>query len=128
MPERRRFLRSAAALPATLLVALPFSLSALGQAQAQARPQEPAAQVEIRDFRFQPASVTVKVGTTLRWVNREKRTPHTVRFAATAGAPVIESDLLFPDDFWERRFDRAGRYPYECGPHPEMKGEVIVVD
>lgn len=124
MPERRRFLRSAAALPTAVLLALPASRAALGPARAQ----EPAALVEIRDFRFQPASLTVKVGATLRWVNREKRSTHTVRFAATAAGAAIESDRLFPDEFWERRFDRAGRYAYDCGPHPEMKGEVIVVE
>ncbi len=86
---------------------------------------DPAAvvEVEIRDYQFRPASVTVPVGGTVRWVNRERRTTHTVRLT---GAQAVESERLFPDDAWERRFDRPGRYPYECGPHPEMKGEVVV--
>jgi plastocyanin len=33
---------------------------------------------------------------------------------------------MFPDESYERRFDKPGRYPYTCGPHPEMKGVVIV--
>jgi plastocyanin len=79
--------------------------------------------VEIRDYNYVPAVVTVKPGTTVRWVNQEKRTTHTVRFLAPDG---IESERLFPGDQWERRFDKPGSYPYGCGPHPEMKGSVEV--
>ncbi|MCE1181317.1 MAG: hypothetical protein LWW81_03285 [Rhodocyclales bacterium] len=25
-----------------------------------------------------------------------------------------------------RRFEQPGRYPYQCGPHPEMKGVILV--
>lgn len=82
-----------------------------------------AVTVEIREYRFTPAEVKVPAGSTVKWVNREKRTTHTVRFT---GPDAMESDRLFPDDTWERRFDRPGRWPYECGPHPEMKGWVIV--
>ena len=39
-----------------------------------------------------------------------------------------ESERLFPDESWQREFTQAGRYPYTCGPHPEMKGVVIVVE
>jgi plastocyanin len=33
---------------------------------------------------------------------------------------------MFPDESWPRRFDKAGRYEYHCGPHPEMKGSIVV--
>ncbi|BDI07671.1 cupredoxin domain-containing protein [Sphaerotilus microaerophilus] len=99
-----------------------------GVLHAVAAAAEPAAAVvvvEIRDYQYLPASVTVKAGSIVRWVNREKRTTHSVRFLGPQGS---ESERLFPDDAWERRFDRPGRYPYECGPHPEMKGEVVVTE
>lgn len=79
------------------------------------------AEVIISDYRYQPERLVVKAGTTVRWVNREKRTTHTVRFTGPGG---LESERLFPGDSWERRFDQAGLYPYTCGPHPEMKGVV----
>lgn len=78
-------------------------------------------EVIISDYRYQPERLVVKAGTTVRWVNREKRTTHTVRFTGPGG---LESERLFPGDSWERRFDQAGLYPYTCGPHPEMKGVV----
>lgn len=80
--------------------------------------------VAIRDYRFEPAALTIKAGTTVRWTNHEKRTTHSVRFLGPGG---IESERFFPGESWERRFDAPGRYPYSCGPHPEMAGEVVVV-
>lgn len=80
-------------------------------------------EVEIRAYAFMPAELRVPVGSTVRWVNREKRTAHSVRFTGPQG---FESPRFFPDEHWTHRFDQAGRFPYECGPHPEMKGVVVV--
>ena len=87
------------------------------------RAEPAAAQVDIRDRKFLPEVLSVKVGTTVRWTNDEKRTTHSVRFPAEGG---LESERLFPGDSWQRRFDKPGIYPYTCGPHPEMKGLVEV--
>ncbi|MCC7150576.1 MAG: cupredoxin domain-containing protein [Rubrivivax sp.] len=81
--------------------------------------------VEIRDYKYIPQNLTVKAGTTVRWVNAEKRTTHTVRFDGPDG---MESERLFPGDTFERRFDKPARYAYICGPHPEMKGLIEVID
>ncbi len=81
--------------------------------------------VAIADYRFAPAELTIKVGTTVTWTNREKRTSHSVMFLGPGG---YESERLFPDESFSRTFDRAGRYPYSCGPHPEMKGNVEVTE
>ena len=79
--------------------------------------------VEIRDYKFVPASVTVKAGATIKWLNAEKRTSHSVWFKEE-GYP--ESDRFFPEESWTRRFDKPGTYRYTCGPHPEMFGVVVV--
>jgi plastocyanin len=80
-------------------------------------------EVGIQDYKFTPAEVTIRVGDSVQWTNREKRTSHSVLFPAENG---LESERLFPDESWQRRFPTAGRYDYTCGPHPEMKGVVIV--
>ncbi len=82
-----------------------------------------AAEVRIRDYKFVPETVTVKPGATVTWINDEKRASHSILFKE---AGVAESERLFQGDRWERRFDRSGTYPYTCGPHPEMKGTVVV--
>lgn len=81
-------------------------------------------EVSIQNYRFEPAVVRIRAGDTVRWINREKRTSHSVLFSPELGG---ESERFFPQETWQRRFDVPGNYPYSCGPHPEMKGVVEVV-
>lgn len=80
-------------------------------------------EVGVAEYRYQPAELRIKAGDTVKWVNNEKRTSHSVLFPDEGGA---ESPRFFPGESWQRKFERPGRYPYACGPHPEMKGVVIV--
>lgn len=98
---------------APVLLAL-FSISALAQTLVEIR---------IEGYKFIPSEVSVRAGDSVRWINREKRTSHSVVFPAEGG---LESERLFPEESWERRFEKAGRYEYHCGPHPEMKGLIVV--
>jgi plastocyanin len=88
-----------------------------------ARAADTVVEVTILNYQFKPARLTVKAGTTVKWVNAEKRTTHSVLFTGPGG---FESERLFPGESWQRRFDRPGSHPYGCGPHPEMKGLVEV--
>mgnify|MGYP000981746812 FL=1 len=98
---------------APVLLAL-FSISALAQTLVEIR---------IEGYKFLPSEVSIRAGDSVRWINREKRTSHSVVFPAEGG---LESERLFPEESWERRFEKAGRYEYHCGPHPEMKGLIVV--
>jgi len=80
-------------------------------------------EVSIEKYLFTPPEVSIRAGDTVKWVNREKRTSHSVVFPQEGGR---ESERMFPDESWERQFTQPGRYPYTCGPHPEMKGVIIV--
>lgn len=80
--------------------------------------------VEIKDDMFgteQP--LVIKAGTTVKWINVEKRQYHSVWFEAE-GFP--EADYIFPEETWERTFDKPGTYPYRCEPHEGMVGTIIV--
>jgi len=85
--------------------------------------------VKMYNYTFCPPQVTVKQGTTVRWVNVDKRTSHSVWFKQEGKE---ESARIFPDlgDKTEMKFDLPpGDYPYLCGPHWEsddMKGTVTV--
>jgi plastocyanin len=81
------------------------------------------AEVTIQDYRFTPTEIRIKAGDTVKWINREKRTSHSVLFPAENG---LESERLFPQEQWQRRFTQPGSYSYRCGPHEEMKGLVVV--
>ncbi len=102
-------------LAAVALVAL-WALPALAFGQQ-------TVEVVIQNYRYQPQVVQIKVGDTVKWLNREKRTSHSVVFAPEQGG---ESERFFPDESWQRRFEASGRFPYHCGPHPEMVGVVEV--
>ncbi len=81
--------------------------------------------VIIKSFKFNPPEITIKRGETIRWENNEKRQYHSVWFEET-GEP--ETDYFFPDESYERSFDKIGTFPYRCGPHKEMKGVAHVID
>ena len=80
-------------------------------------------EVRIEKMKFVPEVVRVKAGDTVVWKSYEKRGYHTVWFQNEG---VAESELIFPGESWQRKFDTKGEYPYVCGPHPEMVGRVIV--
>lgn len=82
-------------------------------------------EVGILDYKFVPAELKVSRGTTVKWVNHEKRTAHSVLFL---GAEGFESERLFPGESFARTFDKSGSYAYRCGPHEEMKGRIEVAE
>ena len=85
--------------------------------------------VKMYKYTFCPPRIEVKQGTTVRWVNVDRRTSHSV-WLKEAGKP--ESDRLFSEEKVEMTFDLPpGEYPYLCGPHwkdNDMKGQVTVTE
>lgn len=81
--------------------------------------------VTIQNYSFYPRELTVAAGTTIRWINREKRQYHSVWFKEL-GEP--KPDYFFPGESYERGFKKPGTYPYRCAPHPEMTGTIQVVE
>lgn len=82
------------------------------------------AEVVIEKVQFVPQRLKIKVGSTVRWINKERRTSHSIWFAKES---LPESERFFPGESWERTFNKPGVYPYTCGPHPEMRGVIEVV-
>lgn len=80
-----------------------------------------APQVMIDNFVFSPVPLTVKIGTTVTWINHDD-IPHTVD--STQGK--FKSAALDTDDKFEFHFTEAGEYPFYCRIHPKMTGKVIV--
>ncbi len=84
--------------------------------------------VEIYKFKFSPEVVTINVGDTVRWINKEKRQYHSVQLnQEDSDSLLMESDYFFPRETWQYTFTKSGDYSYMCGPHPEMTGIVEVV-
>jgi plastocyanin len=82
-----------------------------------------SAVVFIRSFAFDPATVHVKSGGSVAWVNCEPTaTPHT----STSDAGAWNSGSLAPGAAFSRTFPTVGTFPYHCDIHPSMKATVIV--
>jgi plastocyanin len=78
--------------------------------------------VTIANFAFDPATLTVKVGATVTWTNKDSST-HTVAWAD--GSPSSGS-LTSGGATYSRTFDAPGTFTYTCGIHPDMKGAIVV--
>ena len=80
-----------------------------------------AAQVTIDNFTFSPTPLSVAVGTTVTWTNRDD-IPHSI----VCPALNVHSRALDTDDSFSFRFEAAGSYDYLCGIHSHMHGQIIV--
>jgi len=77
-------------------------------------------EVHIDNFVFQPAELTVKVGTTVTWINRDD-IPHLVVLPGK-----FRSEALDTNDKFSFTFTAAGDYKYFCSLHPQMTGMIKV--
>jgi plastocyanin len=115
--------RSVSIAVLTVVLATGVGTITVGQknvlASAQQKPE--TTDVKIDNFSFGPAALTVPVGTTITWTNRDD-IPHTV--VSTDG--VFKSKVLDTDEKFSFTFSKAGTYPYFCSIHPKMTGKVIV--
>jgi plastocyanin len=82
---------------------------------------EQTIQVSAKNFMFTPASITVKAGSTVTWVNLDDE-PHTV----FSDAGLFRSSALDTKERFSFKFDKAGTYHYLCTIHPRMLGTVVV--
>ena len=83
--------------------------------------------VEIKGGKFVPNTITVAVGDTVRWINRDY-IPHTATAQDAAKNSLWDTGNLNREQSGEVVFDSAGRMDYLCIYHPVMTGEVIIVD
>ena len=90
---------------------------------AAAQQKAEAAEVKIDNFSFGPSTLTVSVGTTVTWTNRDD-IPHTV--TSSDDPRAFKSKVLDTDEKFSFTFTKAGTYPYFCSIHPKMTAKVIV--
>lgn len=77
--------------------------------------------VEIKNFVYVPATIRVKAGDSVTFINRDS-----VGHTATANDGSFDTGMLSKDQSRTITFSKAGTYNYFCTPHPYMKGVVIV--
>jgi plastocyanin len=92
-------------------------------AGAAAPPKPPTRDVSIKDLKFVPATLTVKVGDTVRWTNNDN-VDHII--AAADGSFVSEN--LRTGQTFQYRFTKAGTFDYGCRLRPRMQGRIVVTN
>src|SRR5688500_19228561 len=107
--------------PVALLTVMLAVLVAAGGFLSQVGPiaahQEATFEVQVIDFAFEPAAVTVPAGATVTWTNTGGR-PHTV----TADDGSFDSGRLDPGEQFSQTVDQPGAFAYLCGFRPAMQG------
>src|SRR6185312_7401759 len=99
-----------------MTLVLPLVLASVLVLQPTRAKGEPAAsplEVQVDNFTFGPATLTVPVNSTVTWVNKDDL-PHTV--ASNDG--VFKSKALDTDDKYSYTFSKPGTYAYFCSIHP----------
>jgi plastocyanin len=100
-------------LLAALVSAVLVPWSALAQNEA-------ASEVQIQNFAFNPANITVAVGGSVTWTNRDQA-PH------TATSQAFDTGVIAPGSSFSIQFDTPGEIAYICGVHgSSMSGTVVV--
>jgi plastocyanin len=97
-----------------------FALAACGSTDKKSASPASAA-IAIRDYKFAPATLTVKAGARVTWTNSDTA-PHTATAAGTFDTGTLKqgaSKTLV--------LSKPGSYSYVCAFHPFMKGTVEVV-
>lgn len=78
--------------------------------------------VTISNYEYDPATITVPVGSTVQFTNRDS-TPHTV---TSKESGVFESGPIDTGETGRIKLEEPGTYTYYCAFHPFMKGTIRV--
>jgi len=80
-----------------------------------------ANQVLIQGMAFNPLTITVALGTSVTWTNKDA-VAHTV----TSNTGIFDSGSINTNGTFSYTFSTVGTFPYHCTVHPYMTATVIV--
>jgi plastocyanin len=78
--------------------------------------------IEIKDFAFNPQTITVKSGEKVTWINRDEE-PHTI---VSVEKQFKKSTALDTDQEFTITAGAPGTYNYFCSVHPKMTGTIVI--
>jgi plastocyanin len=87
-------------------------------------PMRSADSISVKNFAFNPSTLTIKTGTKVTWVNDDS-VAHTITFDS---GMVPNSPILSPGQSYSVTFANLGSFNYHCSIHPMMLGTVIVTN
>lgn len=123
------FIMKRALLAGSVLMSAVLVLIACGGSPAATTttPIQPTIDMDIEGDDFAKPTITIPVGTTIRWTNLDYGA-HTV----TSDTGLFDSSALSPAEgelinaSFSYTFTEPGTFDYHCSIHPDMTGKVIV--
>ncbi len=100
------------------LMALAVLLSSCQQSTTQTTAPAETSKIMIKNFAFNPQSVTIKAGTKVIWTNFDAET-HALK-------STFFEHTLYPGDSYSYTFNLTGTYNYYCLLHSPENGTIIV--
>ncbi len=104
---------------AAVLVLIFSSQAANAQTKGKAKAAAKTHVVQIRGSAFTPASMTINVGDSVVWNNKDI-IPH------TATGKSFDSGNMDVGASYKFVFKKKGTYSYTCSYHPTMHGTIVV--
>ena len=83
-------------------------------------PKQQTYTVNIQNNAFNPSSVQIPAGSTVKWVNLDP-------IQHEPKGNVFDSRPMNQNGVYEYTFNQAGTYNYACAIHPSMQGTITVV-
>ena len=77
--------------------------------------------VTIEGMKFQPEALTVALGDTVVWINKDL-----VAHTATSQTDAFDSKMISPDKSWRLTVRKPGEIAYICTYHQTMKATLRV--
>lgn len=113
------------ALAVALFVAVAL-LASIGAEEGRARSpvlsENGHAEVFLERFHFSPQTLSVPVGTTVIWINRDS----VPKIVLSNEQPLEMPPILRAGQAFSRTFSTAGTYSYFCSVHPGVTGKIVV--
>ncbi|CAN5347535.1 hypothetical protein BH09PSE3_BH09PSE3_05220 [soil metagenome] len=107
-------------LPAVAIV-LSLGLADLARSPAAHAAPAKTVSVQIKNFAFVPAVLTISPGTTVTWTNVDED-PHSV----VSTTKTFRSAALDTNGKFSFTFTKAGDFAYFCSLHPHMTAKITV--
>lgn len=117
--KKTRFYSALILLPAIAFL----SNCSSNKAKVAPTPSAGGASVSIQNFAFVPDTVTIKVGQSITWTNKDSA-PHT---ATELNSGFDSGTINASGGTFTRTFGAAGTFTYHCLVHPMMKNAVVIV-
>lgn len=111
-----------------LLLSLFFFSINCSNDDSSANPNSDPNAITIQGNAFQPATLTVKKGTTVTWTNKDSYA-HTVTSGVSPNPNgTFNSNNVAANQTFSFKFDNTGSFDYFCMIHTQMKAKIIVQD